>query len=106
LLPFKCVVRAGVFGKLTSFAEERKLESYTYLRSSSNLDFNPKASLTKYNSYSASEGATPEQLVKPYSNLCGLFAISPDVGSSTEATLEKYAQAIERATAANSPAYD
>ena len=64
--------------------------------------------MTKYNSKPAVEGVAtaPEELVKPYSNLCGLFAIIPDAAIGLEESLQKYSKAIERASAASEPAYD
>lgn len=40
----------GTLSKLTSFVSKKTLESYTYLKSTENLDFEPGvASLTPYN---------------------------------------------------------
>jgi hypothetical protein len=102
----------GVLSKLTTVTASQQLSSYTYLRSADgrNLDFEPEvASLTPYN-------AADKQLVKkgeaprkgkheefaPYSNLCGLLAVSA-VGMPR---LSEFHDAIQVAKGISEPAYD
>lgn len=102
----------GVLSKLTTFTDRHELASYTYLKSADglNLDFEPEvASLTPYN-------AADKKLVKkgdaprkgqhtefaPYSNLCGLLAVSA-VGVPK---LREFYDAIQIAKSLSEPAYD
>ncbi|KAL1511281.1 hypothetical protein AB1Y20_006088 [Prymnesium parvum] len=104
----------GLVVKLTRFANGGELESYRYLRSEVNLDFEPGVCrLTRYN---AAKGALP-QLAKaagapllvesaaqlnPYSNTCGVVALA----SSEPAVLLRYREAIQRAASTSPPEYD
>ena len=102
----------GVLSKLTTFATTKALSSYTYLHAPDglNLDFEEgAASLTPYN-------AADKKLVKkgeasrkgkhaefaPYSNLCGLMALSA-VGLER---LDAFHDAIQIAQGISAPAYD
>lgn len=106
----------GTLSKLTTFIENQSLASYTYLKSTINLDFEPGvANQTPFNSNLSKERAsaikqgekfpiTAEDLptTKAYSNLCGLFALD----SSNLSRLDEFASAIARAKAAAEPSYD
>jgi hypothetical protein len=100
----------GVLGKLTSFAGSQRIESYTYLKSPVNLDFEPGvASLTPFNAADKAavkkgetRPATDAAMVKPYSNLCGLLAVD----SACVPQLDAIYEAIQRAKAVAPPAYD
>ena len=104
----------GALSKLTAFAHNQSLESYRYLRSDTNLDFEPGvAALTPYNCAAASaidaaqSGPLPARAVsagdvKPYANLCGLVALS----RSGLADRERIFAAVRRAQAASAPSYD
>ena len=73
----------GTLSKLTSFIRTKELQSYTYLKSGLNLDFERGvANLTPFNC--ADKGAVKKgekrpavdcASVQPYSNLCGLLAL-------------------------------
>ena len=77
----------GVLCKLTSYIERKELESYAYLKSETNLDFESGvASLTPFNcaekgsvKKDESRMATDVKSVQAYSNLCGLFAVDSAV---------------------------
>ena len=100
----------GTLSKLTAFMKDQKLESYRYLKSDINVDFEPGvAALTKYNCmFSASAEAKIGVLadsaadVKPYANLCGLIALS----SCGLAQRDKIFAAVQRAQATVQPSYD
>ena len=100
----------GSLSKLTSFITSSTLESYTYLKSSYNLDFEPNvASLTPYNAAdktavkrSGNQLAESVESVKPYSNLCGLLAVH----STTASRLSVLHEAIVRTSSVAPPSYD
>jgi 3'(2'), 5'-bisphosphate nucleotidase len=106
----------GTLSKLTSFISQQTLTSYSYLKASANLDFEPGlANQTPYNSTLSKERAaaikggekfpiTAEDLptTKAYSNLCGLFALD----RSNLSKLEEFSAAIARAKAVAEPSYD
>jgi 3'-phosphoadenosine 5'-phosphosulfate (PAPS) 3'-phosphatase len=108
----------GTCSKLTAFVANQTLVSYTYLKSTINLDFDPTAlaNQTPYNSNLSKERAgaikqgekfpiTEEEIhttTKPYSNLCGVFALD----QTNLGKLEEFAAAIERAKAVAEPSYD
>eukprot|EP00211_Chloroparvula_japonica_P007123 CAMPEP_0119128896 /NCGR_PEP_ID=MMETSP1310-20130426/6864_1 /TAXON_ID=464262 /ORGANISM="Genus nov. species nov., Strain RCC2339" /LENGTH=425 /DNA_ID=CAMNT_0007119275 /DNA_START=58 /DNA_END=1335 /DNA_ORIENTATION=- len=97
----------GVLAKLSAFAESGKLESYQYRESKANLDFvSGLSNITPYNSYKKDvpKGTKAVDLedVKPYSNLCGLFAVN----TTDPAVLETYHKAILAAKAENNLAFD
>lgn len=102
----------GQLGKLSSFIDTGAIESYTYLKSSQNLDFVPGlANLTPYNVIDKSlvkkgevSVADSVEKVKAYSNLCGLIALAAD-NSSSESFVSMHA-AILRALALNAASYD
>lgn len=104
--------QGGVLCKLTTFLSlNAKEEGYTYLRSPINLDFEKDvACLSIYNS----RLPLPQQLplqpvrdvaeVKPYSNMCGLLALSMEMN-----TVENKKGILDAAKAASEispPAYD
>lgn len=104
----------GTLSKLTRFVEGKTLESYTYLESPINLDFEAglafmtpyNASLDKETAAAIKGGAkiafTEAAQSKAYSNLCGLFALDRD----NLTRLDDFHAAIERAKAVSLPAYD
>jgi 3'(2'), 5'-bisphosphate nucleotidase len=102
----------GILSKLTSFIDRKEFQSYTYLKSSINLDFEPGvALLTSYNAAEKSNVKKGESVyamepssVQPYSNLCGLLAI----GSSAIPQLERVHEAMltVKNIAKEQPAYD
>eukprot|EP00596_Hydrurales_sp_CCMP1899_P008664 CAMPEP_0119043524 /NCGR_PEP_ID=MMETSP1177-20130426/23055_1 /TAXON_ID=2985 /ORGANISM="Ochromonas sp, Strain CCMP1899" /LENGTH=365 /DNA_ID=CAMNT_0007011809 /DNA_START=166 /DNA_END=1263 /DNA_ORIENTATION=+ len=102
----------GILSKLTSFIDRNELQSYTYLKSSINLDFEPGvALLTSYNAAEKSNVKKGESFyaiepssVQPYSNLCGLLAI----GSSAIPQLDRVHEAMlaVKNVANEQPAYD
>lgn len=102
----------GILVKLSSFIQNKSLESYTYKKSALNLDFEAgAANLTAYNVNDKSiikkgevQPATDINQMKPYSNLCGLLAL--DKNSSTPESIEKIYNAILKAQAANAASYD
>jgi 3'-phosphoadenosine 5'-phosphosulfate (PAPS) 3'-phosphatase len=78
---------------------------YTYLASETNLDFNPLARCTKYNSYSYDvPSKIAHDAMKPYSNLCGLVAFGKEC--NFEQGLRYISDAIQRAAHKNAPSYD
>jgi len=104
----------GTCSKLTKFVADQSLESYTYLRSDVNLDYEPGVAYhTPYNSVLDKEKAAAIKQgqkfliedashAKPYSNLCGLFALDRENLSR----LSEFHSAIQRAMAISPPAYD
>ena len=102
----------GILSKLTSFIGLKELQSYTYLKSSVNLDFEPGvAFLTSYNAAEKNTVKKGESFyamevesVQPYSNLCGLLA----VGSSTISQLDIIYDAMKIVSNDSNaqPAYD
>lgn len=103
----------GCLAKLSSFIADKRVDSYKYLLSTGNLDFEPGlAALTPYNSYDKTAGkdknappVRPQEAAafKPYANLCGLLALNRDGFSSQ---LDEIHQAILKAQAAAAPAFD
>ena len=102
----------GILMKLSPFIKSKGLESYTYKKSSLNLDFEAGcANLTAYNVNDKSivkkgevQPATDINQMKPYSNLCGLLAL--DKNSSTPESIETVYSAIMKAQATNAASYD
>jgi 3'-phosphoadenosine 5'-phosphosulfate (PAPS) 3'-phosphatase len=97
----------GALVKLHNFVEKKELESYTYRKSNDNADFVAGlSSLTPYNSRvkGFAKGAVAEnvEMVLPYSNLSGLFAM----GKSELERSDFYFDAIGRAKAKHLPSYD
>ena len=103
----------GILCKLsTMLNDEGKEESYTYVKSDRNVDFVVgEANLTKYNA-AAGAGKVSEARrtamdaaeVKPYANLCGLFAIGAD--ENTVARKADLLAAIKRAANSSPPSFD
>eukprot|EP00586_Coscinodiscus_wailesii_P010800 CAMPEP_0172510382 /NCGR_PEP_ID=MMETSP1066-20121228/228024_1 /TAXON_ID=671091 /ORGANISM="Coscinodiscus wailesii, Strain CCMP2513" /LENGTH=390 /DNA_ID=CAMNT_0013289305 /DNA_START=220 /DNA_END=1392 /DNA_ORIENTATION=- len=105
----------GVLCKLTSFVKgdnEEGFSSYTYLQSDTNLDFEEGMSnLTPYNckpSLGLKRG-DPSRLakcdeVKPYSNLCGIFALAR--AENTNDIRKTILEGITNASKLSPPAYD
>jgi len=100
----------GCLGKLTSFTRDGTIDSYTYLRSDVNRDFEIDTSnLTPYNCIDKSpvkKGVLVKGVLEqfaPYSNLCGLLALryacDPEL-------LQLVHQAILRSSAIAPPSYD
>ncbi len=107
----------GVLTKLSTFVDDTsvgRLQSYTYLQSEVNLDFEAGVSnVTPYNAVrrelAPAKGApavvaTRVEDMKPYSNLNGLLAIGP--GLNTPESLAKISDACMKAKAASPPAFD
>ena len=103
----------GALSKLSSFVSTQQLHSYTYLKTNMNLDFVPGLSaLTPHNAAQKEllqPGkkvlATSPELVQPYSNLCGLLALSPQLYQSKE-DMENLTSAISVTASAFPPSYD
>lgn len=111
----------GLLKKLTKFAaagdagaavSASGMESYTYLQSESNLDFEEGTSnLTPYNCIEKGlvKKGEPSRLgslaeFKPYSNICGLLALS--AAGNTEAALRDYYAAIQATKQISAPSFD
>jgi hypothetical protein len=103
----------GHLCKLSSFImKDGALESYTYLKSTSNLDFVPGlAALTPYNTVDKSlvkkgevSMADSVEKVKVYSNLCGLFALARE--NVDAESLGKIQSAILKVQAVAPASYD
>ena len=103
----------GVLCKLGAMINDQgKEESYTYLKSDTNLDFvSGLANLTKYNAAAGTGGigdskrmAMDASEVKPYANLCGLFAISAEEDS--EVRKAGLLAALKRAAKSSPPSFD
>ena len=100
----------GTLSKLSTFAADKALSSYTYLKSPVNLDFEPNcAILTPYNAAdkkAVKKGeevlASSVEMVKAYSNLCGILALS----RPCMAELEAIHAAIQRAASTCAASYD
>lgn len=100
----------GILSKLTKFVDSKTLESYTYLKSDLNLDFEPGvANLTPYNVKDKNavkkgevKAADDINVVKAYSNLCGLLAISKDALGDLDAIYE----AIQKTKSVHPLSYD
>lgn len=100
----------GILTKLTKFIADKTLESYTYLQSSTNLDFEEGASfLTAYNTVNKSlvkKGDAPKigklEDFKAYSNIVGLLALNKD----GLANLDNIYTSIQAVKATTEPAYD
>jgi 3'-phosphoadenosine 5'-phosphosulfate (PAPS) 3'-phosphatase len=100
----------GTLSKLTSFISSKELQSYTYLRSGHNLDFEPGvANLTPFNC--ADKGAVKKgekrpavdcASVQPYSNLCGLLALE----EKALLHLDSIHEAMLRVISVTPPSYD
>lgn len=100
----------GVLSKLTTFSNSKQLSSYTYLKSAANLDFEPNTSnLTPYNARDkksikkdspARHGNLEE--FQPYSNICGLLALSAEGLPN----IEKIYSCIQEAKEIAPPSYD
>lgn len=103
----------GTLYKLTDFINNNKqLNSYAYKKSNINLDFeNGVASLTAYNAKDKNNVKKNEtniindvNLVKPYSNLCGIIAL--DKNCSSNENINKIYEAIQIIIQKSLPAYD
>lgn len=103
----------GHLGKLSSFiSKSGAIESYTYLKSDTNLDFIPGiAALTPYNTVDKSlckKGETvmadTVEKVKAYSNLCGLIALAAE--NANPESLELIHGSITRVIAEIPASYD
>lgn len=100
----------GTLSKLSTFIDNKTLESYTYLKSTTNLDFEAgKPLLTPFNATDKScckKGeniyATSIDMVKAYSNLCGLLALD----KSCLVNLDNIYESIQRTLVTDIPAYD
>ena len=105
----------GCLSKLTSFARTGAIESYIYLKSNTNRDFEKDTSnLTAYNCMDKSSSScnkkgsgamvkgTLEQFA-PYSNLCGLLALRDGRDAELLSTVHR---AIKRSAAIDPPSYD
>jgi len=100
----------GILTKLTKFIADKTLESYTYLQSTTNLDFEEGASfLTAYNTVNKSlvkKGDAPKigrlEDFKAYSNIVGLLALNKD----GLANLDNIFASIQAVKATSEPAYD
>jgi 3'(2'), 5'-bisphosphate nucleotidase len=100
----------GILSKLTAFEDSKTLSSYTYLKSDLNLDFEAgRANLTPYNvkdKSSIKKGETKVaddvNIVKAYSNLCGLLAIN----SAAIGDLDHIYDCVQRAKAQHPLSYD
>jgi 3'(2'), 5'-bisphosphate nucleotidase len=104
--------QGGVLCKLTSFMQGQQ-EGYTYLQSENNLDFEEGVSnLTTYNCRSSvgmrkgdpPRPATNVMEVKPYSNMCGLFALGRK--ENTESNKQAVLAAVKAASKVAVLAYD
>ena len=103
----------GVLCKLGAMINDQgKEESYRYLKSDTNLDFvSGLANLTKYNAAAGTGDigdskrmAMDASEVKPYANLCGLFAISAQENS--EVRKAGLLAALKRAAKSSPPSFD
>lgn len=100
----------GILCKLTRMIDSMSIESYTYLKSACNADFEvDKASLTAYNckdKTSIKKGDPPRkgclEEFQPYSNICGLFALA----GSTVSDLPEIHAKLARVSSCVPPAYD
>eukprot|EP00965_Chrysotila_dentata_P209458 6185307-Pleurochrysis_carterae.AAC.2 len=116
----------GVLSKLSTFqslsasefrlrqppSQAQQLQSYRYISSSTNSDFEPN--LTQLTKYNAANGAAPnarsggsvqlaasaDQLL-PYANACGILALP----QSEVTALKRYAEAIKAAADKHKPIY-
>ena len=101
----------GTLSKLNTFIANKSLTSYTYLKSSTNLDFESGLSnLTPYNAADKNSVKKGEEIravtvesVKAYSNLCGLIALD---GNCVKNNLDSIHAAIIRAKEASAPSFD
>ena len=100
----------GILSKLTSFVDRKELQSYTYLKSSTNLDFEVgKAKMTPFNAVNRAAVKKGEETVAtditavlPYSNLCGLLALD----QSAVSQLEHFHTAMMTVKSTVPPSYD
>jgi 3'-phosphoadenosine 5'-phosphosulfate (PAPS) 3'-phosphatase len=99
----------GTMSKLPGFLSDKKLESYTYLKSKQNLDFEPDTvTLTLSNAKDKKVArlvrdvlASEVDLVKEYSCLMGLLAL--DAGNLAQ--LDAFHAAMKRVQAIHPPTY-
>ncbi|GAB5365107.1 hypothetical protein AAMO2058_001028400 [Amorphochlora amoebiformis] len=100
----------GVLSKLTSVADNRKYEPYRYTVGEINVDFNPLAKLTRFNSKNNLKDLnstkpvpqiTPENLA-PYSNVCGLFASH----KTDPKLMNQVMDAIQKVAKVSKPSYN
>lgn len=104
--------QGGLLCKLTAFlSPDSKEEGYTYLRSHTNLDFEKGvASLSIYNSrlplpqQPTTHRVNDVMEVKPYSNMCGILALSCEM--NTVENKKRILEAAKAASEISSPAYD
>ena len=99
--------RGGLLAKLAPALRDGTLESYTYRRSSVNLDFDGRdpVALTPHNAAGeAAKGALASgaQDLKPYANVCGLLAL--DRGAAED--LPAYLDLLRKAAREASPVFD
>lgn len=104
----------GKLCKLTKFVDNKSLESYTYLKSSVNLDFEPGvANLTPYNAdvdkeviarLKKGEKISIDDIAqaKKYSNLCGLLCLD----AQSLAQVDEFYACIQRAKQFSALSYD
>lgn len=112
----------GILCKLTKLCQDSpscQVESYSYLASPTNLDFESGvACLTPYNAADKSlvkrgeepKAAVDVQTVKPYANLCGLVALAAPSSTETLASrpelLSSWRDKLQAAARENAPSYD
>ena len=107
----------GVLAKLSTFVDDKSvgsLQSYTYLESEVNLDFEAGVSnITAYNALhkdlAPKKGDPPKvamrvEDMKAYSNLNGLLAIG--AGLNTPESLAKISEACMKAKSSTPPSFD
>lgn len=95
--------------KLPKFISDKTLQSYTYLKSKENLDFEPNQTLFTLSNAKDKRVARmvrdvliPEvELVKEYSCLCGLLALD----KTNSQDLETFHTAMIKAQAVHAPMY-
>lgn len=97
--------------KLTRFLNNNKaLESYTYLKTETNLDFEENtAYLTPYNAankHAVKKGDAPRLGLReefaPYSNICGLLAVN----AAGLPLLDEFYNVMQTCKETNAPSYD
>ena len=110
----------SVLSKLSSFTgdaapcEPGTLQSYTYVASETNVDFQTNLSyLTAYNTVDKTKAskkgeerikATDVAWMQPYSNLAGLMAVEPTLNNAKE--LKHISNGCQRAKSKHAPAFD
>jgi hypothetical protein len=101
----------GILAKLTTFVNgDKDWKGYTYLKSTENLDFEEGTSnLTPYNckdKKSIKKGDAPRigtlAEFQPYSNICGLIALS----ATGLASVDKIFEGIQDVKTVAPPSYD